>query len=131
MRKTIPHSYSNFKPPYTTWNTHAQHLKGRHFYLYSDHKPITKLSAVHTKMLNRLQTLLTEYLFTIRHIPRKQKTVADFLSRHPLPSTPPRATVSAIDTSPATLLELQERDPELREVLRAYDPTSTTITARP
>jgi hypothetical protein len=59
-----------------------QHLKGRHFYLYTDHKPLVRMSAMQTKTLNRLQTLLLEHSFTIRHVAGKDNPVADYLSRN-------------------------------------------------
>ena len=36
-------------------------LTGKHFYLYTDHKPIEKLSSVHKRTLNRLQQMMMEY----------------------------------------------------------------------
>ncbi len=36
------------------------YLKGRKFTLYTDHKPLEKLSIVHTKTLNRLQQIMIE-----------------------------------------------------------------------
>ncbi len=36
------------------------YLKGHKFTLYTDHKPLEKLSIVHTKTLNRLQQIMNE-----------------------------------------------------------------------
>ena len=58
------------------------YLRGKKFVLYTDHKPLEKLSAVHTKTLNRLQQLMTEYHFEMRYTPGDKNTVADYLSRN-------------------------------------------------
>ncbi len=36
------------------------YLKGRKFVIYSDHRPLEKLSCVHTKTLNRLQEKMAD-----------------------------------------------------------------------
>ena len=43
------------------------HLRGRKFVVYSDHKPLEKLSLVHSKTLNRLQQIMNEYDFLIQY----------------------------------------------------------------
>jgi hypothetical protein len=42
-----------------------EYLTGKHFILYTDHKPLEKLGHLHSKMLNRLQTALLEHDFVI------------------------------------------------------------------
>jgi hypothetical protein len=91
-----------------------QHLKGRHFYLYTDHKPLVRMSAMQTKTLNRLQTLLLEHSFTIRHVAGKDNPVADYLSRN---ADHTGASVSAVDIPSAHLLAAQEADPLIRVAL--------------
>jgi hypothetical protein len=91
-----------------------QHLKGRHFYLYTDHKPLVRMSAMQTKTLNRLQTLLLEHSFTIRHVAGKDNPVADYLSRNVAQAEP---GISAIDIPSAHLLAAQEADPLIRGAL--------------
>ena len=76
------------------------YLTGKHFYLYTDHKPIKKLSSVHKRTLNRLQQMMMEYSFRIRYKPGKDNVVADNLSRNP---------ISAIDIGRKELIELQEK----------------------
>ncbi len=55
------------------------YLKGRKFTLYTDHKPLEKLSTVHTKMLNRLQQIMSDHDFIIQH-KKGSEMPADFLS---------------------------------------------------
>jgi transposase InsO family protein len=83
------------------------HLRGRQFYLYSDHKPLCKLSTVHTKTLNRLQMKMLEMYPQIRHVSGGENSVADFLSRYQ------GIAAAQIDASPFRINALQDRDPGL------------------
>jgi hypothetical protein len=56
-------------------------ITGR-FALYTDHRPLCKLSSVHVKTLNRLQLKMTELHPDIKYIEGKNNIVADFLSRY-------------------------------------------------
>jgi hypothetical protein len=56
-------------------------ITGR-FALYTDHRPLCKLSSVHIKTLNRLQHKMTELHPDIKYIEGKNNIVADFLSRY-------------------------------------------------
>jgi hypothetical protein len=56
-------------------------ITGR-FALYTDHRPVCKLSSVHVKTLNRLQLKKTELHPDIKYIEGKNNIVADFLSRY-------------------------------------------------
>jgi hypothetical protein len=49
--------------------------------LYTDHKPLEKLSTVHTKTLNCLQQAMSEHDFVICHKPGHEMP-ADFHSRN-------------------------------------------------
>jgi hypothetical protein len=40
-------------------------LRGRHFALYTDHKPVVNLRAVHTKALSQIQEVMLKYDFEI------------------------------------------------------------------
>jgi hypothetical protein len=75
-------------------------LKGRKFVVYSDHRPLEKLSVVHTKTLNRLQQKMNEYDFIIQY-KKGSEMPADFLSRNVL---------EEIDLFNADLPELQKED---------------------
>ncbi len=89
------------------------YLKGRTFTLYTDHAPMSALSAVHTKTLHRLHSLLNEYSFEIQHIPGKMNPVADFLSRSHGP-----AAIAAISND-TCLHQAQLEDPTLGPILRS------------
>jgi hypothetical protein len=56
-------------------------ITGR-FVLYTDHRPLCKLSSVHVKTLNRLQLKMTKFHPNIKYIEGKNNIVADFLSRY-------------------------------------------------
>ena len=76
------------------------HLRGRKFVIYSDHKPLEKLSCVHKKTLNRLQDKMNEFDFVI-HYKKGSEMPADFLSRNVL---------EEIDIFTPDLPMLQQRD---------------------
>ena len=46
----------------------AHHLIGKHFVIYTDHKPMEKLSSRQMKTLNRLQELMGKFDFELKHI---------------------------------------------------------------
>jgi hypothetical protein len=52
------------------------------FKLYTDHKPMCKLSSAHAKTLDRLQVKMTELHLELQNIEGKDNVVADFLSRY-------------------------------------------------
>ena len=56
-------------------------LRGRHFTLFTDHRPMEKLGKVHTKTLYRLQEMMTEFDFELVY-KKGSEMPADFLSRH-------------------------------------------------
>ena len=76
------------------------YLKGRKFTLYTDHKPLEKLSTVHTKTLNRLQQAMNEHDFVICHKPGLEMP-ADFLSRNV-------ASISSVLDTDLKLLQSQD-----------------------
>jgi hypothetical protein len=57
-----------------------EHLRGKRFILYTDHKPLEALSHIHTKTLNRLQTAMMDFDFEIQY-KKGIEMPADFLSR--------------------------------------------------
>jgi hypothetical protein len=63
--------------------TYFQHyLVTRKFMMYTDYKPLCKLSSTQVKTLNRLQLKMTELSPETRYIAGKNNTVANFLSRY-------------------------------------------------
>lgn len=58
------------------------YLRGARFMLYTDHKPMVRLSTVHTKTLSRLRLKMLELHPEIRYVNGSDNPVADFLSRY-------------------------------------------------
>jgi hypothetical protein len=59
-----------------------EYLKGKKFFLFTDHKPLEKMGHLHTKTMNRLQAALLEHDFVIQH-KKGEIMPADYLSRLP------------------------------------------------
>jgi hypothetical protein len=59
---------------------YQEHLRGRRFILYTDHKPLETLGTLHTKTMNRLQLAMIDFDFEIRY-KKGSEMPADFLSR--------------------------------------------------
>jgi hypothetical protein len=94
-----------------------EYLHGKQFILYTDHKPLEKLSHLHNKTLNCLQTALLEHNFIIKY-KKVSNMPANYLSR--LPGTRNTVTnVSAFDPFQASLFALQMKDEEL-QMLQQY-----------
>ncbi len=89
--------------------TFEVHLKGRHFKLFTDHKPLEKLGKVHTKTLNRLQQMMNLFSFEVIY-KKGDEMPADFLSRN---------AVDAINFDLSTYAREQNKDDILRH-LRLY-----------
>ena len=83
-----------------------KYLRGKQFTLYTDHKPLKRLSHLHTKTLNRLQLAMLEYDFVIQY---KKGIImpADFLSRSKIDDK------AAIDPFTPTLAQEQAQDPDI------------------
>ena len=83
-----------------------EYLKGKQFTLYTDHRPLEKLSHLHTKTLNRLQLAMLEYDFVIQY--KKGITMpADFLSRSKIDE------IAAIDPFSKDLAHEQAAEPDI------------------
>jgi hypothetical protein len=90
------------------------YLVGRRFNLYTDHKPMlrlshAKLSPVHMKTLERLQLKMQDMHPEIRYVEGKNNTVADFLSRYQ------GMNVAMVDTAPVRINVLQQEDLQIRQ----------------
>ena len=85
------------------------YLRGRHFTLFTDHKPLTNLGKVHTKTLNRLQQIMATYDFEILY-KKGSEMPADYLSRN---------AIDSINWDGTELSEAQNQDPLIR-ALKEY-----------
>jgi hypothetical protein len=94
-----------------------EYLKGKHFILYTDHKPLEKLGHLHSKMLNRLQTALLEHDFVIQY-KKGSNMPADYLSRLP-GAKDTIASISVFDPFQTDLYDLQMKDEEL-QILQTF-----------
>ncbi len=91
-----------------------EYLKGKRFIPYTDHKPLEKLGHLHSKMLNRLQTVLLEHDFVIQY-KKGSNMSADYLSRL-LGAKEMIASISAFDPFQADLYKLQMQDEVLQGI---------------
>ena len=100
-------------------------LRGRHFTVYSDHKPMTNMNATQTRTYNRLLEALNEFDFKIVYYPGKVMP-ADYLSRsHAKIGTPPlnvnpinfRGRVTVVDFSQDDIKSAQKNDTFCRELM--------------
>ena len=95
-------------------DTFDQLLRGRHFTVYTDHQPLTRLTKMHEKTLNRLQQRMNEFSFGIQYIHGHQNKVADFLSRYEGLN---QATVAGVtDIRNKNVAQRQMEDPEIAQV---------------
>jgi len=84
-----------------------EYLRGRRFVVLTDHKPLEKLSHLHTKTLNRLQLAMMEYDFLMQY-KKGVDMPADFLSRNVVNQ------INAIDPFGPDLRALQQSDPHVK-----------------
>ena len=82
----------------------STYLRGRHFTLFTDHKPLEKLGKVHTKTLNRLQEAMNQFDFDIIY-KKGSEMPADFLSRN---------IVAAVGLTNEQLISEQNQDPVIK-----------------
>jgi hypothetical protein len=81
-------------------------LKGRHFKLFTDHKPLEKLGKFHTKTLNQLQQMMNLFSFEVIY-KKGDEMPADFLSRN---------AIDAIKFDLGTYAREQNKDDILRSL---------------
>jgi RNase H-like domain found in reverse transcriptase len=121
VHQPIAFSSRKFSGPAQNWDTYkreafavyhaidsfAYYLRGKHFLLETDHRNLVWIEASVAPIVVRWRALLQSYSFLIRHIPGRDNTVADWLSRMGSPSgeTGPGAhngatpTLSTIDSN--------------------------------
>ena len=118
----------------------GHYLRGKHFYLYTDHKPLArpfeKLSKVHIKTLHRLNAKAEDFHPEIRFVEGKSNACADYLSRfhgfNVAPDMPidklrvnaniayithRNASLDSLDVTPNRLRLLQAGDPEIKPLI--------------
>ncbi len=88
---------------------YQEHLRGRRFILYTDHKPLETLGTLHTKTMNRLQLAMMDFDFEIRY-KKGSEMPADFLSRSYNESNDISATVNALSALDVDWVHEQEKD---------------------
>ena len=112
-----------------------QYLLGRHFTIYSDHKPLmyifgdnTGIPSMASARIQRWALTLSAYCFSISYRPGKELANADGLSRLPLPDTPEEVPIPAdtilllecLNSSPVTASQVKNwssQDPIISKVL--------------
>jgi hypothetical protein len=94
-----------------TWAIDHFHvyLYGNRFTLKTDHKPLEKLSTIHTKTLNRLKQQMSEYSFIMEHRPGKDNQAADALSRNPIGAI--SADTNILGLTPNEFQRIQAQEP--------------------
>jgi transposase InsO family protein len=127
-------------PPYTlemaaaSWGMKhfENYLKGKHFTLYTDHKPLISATTRQTKSLNHIQQLMTDFDFELKY-KEGASMPADFLSRLP-------ANISSIMTNfvfdvkhkadSMLPVEFQSQAPAPDASVTAISPFMTDISAK-
>jgi len=89
------------------------YLRGKAFLLYKDHKPLEKLSHLHTKTMIQLQENMLTYDFQIQY-KKGAPLPADFLSRDVVKGL--NDVVNSIDPFGPDLQELQKSDKKLIKI---------------
>jgi hypothetical protein len=80
------------------------YLRGKPFLLETDHRNLVWIESSQVPIVVRWRVLLQSYIFEVKHIPGKENTVADWLSRKN-PIHPVSPSLSAIST-PLTITEM-------------------------
>jgi len=117
--RQLKHNEKNYSPflleaAAAVWGMENFHeyLKGKQFILYTDHKPLEKLSHLHSKTMNRLQAAMLEYEFVIQY-KKGENMPADFFSRQ-FSNTSISSVTDAFDPFQPNLVELQKEDQDLQ-----------------
>ena len=84
------------------------YLVGRKFTLFTDHRPVEKMSKLYQKTLNRLQEQMNEYNFVCLYRAGELNGGPDALSRNP---------VDSLDASLADIKAEQLKDPLIRGII--------------
>ena len=93
------------------------YLRGRRFELHVDHAPLESMGRSHTRTLNRLQQLMLDHTFTIKHKKGTENAVADFLSRNAAPVDIISTLSTTSDVQEIDIVKEQREDDMLRDVV--------------
>ena len=99
------------------------YLTGRKFTLYSDHRPLERVSTKHEKTLKRLQQQMLDYNFTIQYRKGEANKVADALSRNTQADPPDIQMINFLENQyipPEELYMLQQHDEFCRNIYQAH-----------
>lgn len=96
--------------------TFGIYLTGRHFTLYTDHKPLETLTKRQTKTLQRLQQLMLEYSFDVKYIPGKDNVLGDWASRHYMRGNNNTTHVNIINSEIQFWAKEQDKDITLKQL---------------
>ena len=88
---------------------YQEHLRGRRFILYTEHKPLETLGTLHTKTMNRLQLAMMDLDFEIRY-KKGSEMPADFLSRSFSENNRSESQINALSALDINWAHEQEKD---------------------
>jgi putative transposase len=94
------------------------YLLGKHFVLFTDHKPLETLSKTHKKTLNRLQEQMLEYDFSIRYKKGLENTAADALSRNAVEVLALDKFLDTMKDESGDVVKAQRSDPFIRDMIK-------------
>jgi transposase InsO family protein len=117
-----------------TWaiDHYSVYLRGRKFTLFTDHKPLEKLTTRHQKTLLRLQEQMSEFQFLIKHRAGKDNAGPDALSRNAQVLELDEESVKVPQCFHLSFLKEQQRkDPLCGNLLRMSFDKTAFATASP
>jgi len=106
-----------------------EYLEGRHFTIYTDHKPLLYLMKknIDNKRLTNFAMKLCHLTFTIEHRPGPQNVVADALSRYP--TKPPKGRRSKQVQTNESVDNLFDPNSDFAMTVPSFKPVASSIQA--